>query len=92
MVKNKSGRPIGRPNTMSRLISNLKLGVESNKHGEEFLGFCVNELASKDMRSIRFVLCDLLIAGLQSSERYKGEYENLKAAYEQQCSVTAQEG
>lgn len=78
-----------RTNPADRLILNLNLGASNSKHGEDFLGFCIDYLSEKDMRSKRFVLCDLLFSGLKTSERYSCELENIKKAFEEYSASQA---
>lgn len=61
--------------TMARLYTNLSLAKDSGKNGEHFICFAIDYLVKIDERTRRFIMCDLLIAGMQTSERY-GTYFN----------------
>lgn len=84
MLNNKKKRKSdGFPNrTFARLCTNLRSGVDSDKNGENFISFCIDYLSSKDQRTQRFVMCDLLMSGLKSSTRYSGYLEEMKQIFD----------
>ena len=82
MAINKKRKSDSSPNrTFARLFTNLSSGISSDKNGEKFISFCIDFLAEKDQRTQRFVMCDLLMAGLQHSERYATHYEEMKKLF-----------
>lgn len=68
--------------TFGRLVNNFSFGEKAGKHGEHFIGFCIDRLSTIDHRSKRFVMCDLMLAGLESSSNYSCYLEQLKKEFE----------
>lgn len=84
MTTKKKRKSDNSPNrTFARLYTNLSSGSNSDKNGEKYISFCIDYLAHKDQRTQRFVMCDLLMAGLQHSERYGAYHDEMKKLFDE---------
>lgn len=76
----------------NRLTNNLAFGAKSGRFGEGFIVFCIGRLSELDHRSKRFVMCDLILSGMESSDKYSPYLEQLRKEFDElEQSPEAQE-